>query len=608
MTKVIGYGFRSPSEVAVDVAGDVFITDNYNDTYTVMKIQHDGAVKRIVVGFHPETMTVDGAGHIYVSDGHDVFAVLPGGKTRRIGYGFNWVSGLAVDKAGDVFVADYVDRKIIKILPNGTLRTIAAGLEAPQDVAVDSAGNVYVADTSALKKILTNGTIKIISSGFKVARGVAVDAAGNVFVSDSSTGTVREILPDGSVKMIGSGFSWPNNLACNAAGDVVVTDTNKNQVIKLSPPTITASPALMSGSTATTVSGALHGLTPYTTYFYRVVASTDSVIVADLRTPPRSFSTGTFTVTASLPNPALGQVVSLTAMIRPASATSGAPTGTITFKDGPRILGTATLKPQQGFATATLNTSVLALGGHSITAVYSGDAKNPPGISSARRLTVTKAATTTTVSTSANPAALRQPVTFTAIVNAARPGTGVPTGFVTFKDGGKTVRSVQLRTVNGRSLATLTTTGLALGTHSITVVYSGDALDAGSESMPLTETVKRFRSRTRLTTPSRALVVGRTETLMAIVARLGAGKTFPTGSVTFKDGTNPLGTATIKTVNGKSIAIFRTSDLAVGTHSITATYAGDGDEIASVSRPSLVTVLTNQGGMRRPHKLPGHLS
>src|SRR5207253_9564357 len=86
-----------------------------------------------------------------------------------------------------------------------------------------------------------------------------------------------------------------------------------------------------------------------------------------------------------------------------------------------------------------------------------------------------------------------QPVTFTATVAAKSPGAGTPTGTVTFKDGLSTLGT---GTLNGSGQAMFTTSTLAVGPHSITASYGGDATFSGSTSSPLTQTVKRARART----------------------------------------------------------------------------------------------------------------
>ena len=117
------------------------------------------------------------------------------------------------------------------------------------------------------------------------------------------------------------------------------------------------------------------------------------------------------------------------------SAASGTPTGTVTFKDGATTLGTGTLSG----GVATFATSSLAIGGHTVTAVYGGDTNFTGSTSPGLTQTVNQGATTTSLGSSANPSVFGQSVTFTATVAAASPASGTPTGTVTFKDGATTL-------------------------------------------------------------------------------------------------------------------------------------------------------------------------
>jgi len=164
------------------------------------------------------------------------------------------------------------------------------------------------------------------------------------------------------------------------------------------------------------------------------------------------------------------------------SAGTGIPTGTVTFKDGANTLGTGTLDSS---GHAMFVTSPLAVASHSITASYGGDANFNGSISTTLNQTVKKAATTTLVSSSANPSVFGQSVTFTATVTANSPGAGTPTGAVTFKDGGSTLGT---GTLNNSGQAIFTTSTLKVGSHSITASYGGDAHFNGSTSSTLTQT------------------------------------------------------------------------------------------------------------------------
>lgn len=167
----------------------------------------------------------------------------------------------------------------------------------------------------------------------------------------------------------------------------------------------------------------------------------------------------------SSPNPsAVGETITLTATV------SGGvtPTGTVTFFEGTTELGSATL---DGSGVATLTTSALGAGSHSVIAAYAGDASHGNG-ASAPVNHVVKNATTTSVSSSANPAQLGASITLTATVT----GPGSRTGAVTFSDGATLLAEATL----AGGVAAYTTSSLPLGIRAITAQYNGDATNLPS--------------------------------------------------------------------------------------------------------------------------------
>ncbi len=194
------------------------------------------------------------------------------------------------------------------------------------------------------------------------------------------------------------------------------------------------------------------------------------------------YATSTSTALSSSANPSVyGQAVTFTAIVTPSSPGYGTPTGSVTFKDGTTVLGTQTLSGE----AATFTISSLALGSHSITAVYGGSTTFSGSTSTAVAQAVNQDATTSLVFSSVNPSASGQPVVFTAVEIAVSPGTGTPTGTVTFKDGTTALATEPL----SGGTATYLDTSLANGTHSITVVYGGDANFKSSTSSVLTQLV-----------------------------------------------------------------------------------------------------------------------
>src|SRR5204863_9256065 len=156
------------------------------------------------------------------------------------------------------------------------------------------------------------------------------------------------------------------------------------------------------------------------------------------------------TLISSLNPSALGQAVTFTATVKPATG-SGTPTGTVTLNDGATVLGTGTLSG----GTATLTTSALVGGVHSITAIYCGDANFANSTSPVLMQTVNKAASATSVVSSNSASNRGAAVTFTATVTSS--ATGTPTGTVTFQDAATTLGT---GTLSGGTAA-LTTSVLA---------------------------------------------------------------------------------------------------------------------------------------------------
>lgn len=205
-------------------------------------------------------------------------------------------------------------------------------------------------------------------------------------------------------------------------------------------------------------------------------------------------------------------------------------------------------------------------------------------------LTAVKANTTSAATSSANPAAFGQPVTFTATVVGEAGANGTPTGSVNFFDGATQIGTGAIATVNGQQQATFTTSSLAIGPHSISVAYSGDGNFNGGTSPILTQTIGQALSTVSVSAPVNAVFFGQPITFTATVAPTVSGAGTPTGTVNFFDGVTQIGSATLATVNGQQQASLTTSSLAMGNRSITAVYAGDANfnSATSSALPELV--------------------
>ena len=269
-----------------------------------------------------------------------------------------------------------------------------------------------------------------------------------------------------------------------------------------------------------------------------------------------------------------GDNVMFTAAVSPSAAT-----GTVQFFDGGSSLGIVTLSA----GTATLSTSTLSAGSHSITAVYGGDTTYAGSVSSVLTQTVNGVAigTSTSLVPSPNPSTFGQSVMLTAAVSPVS-GTGTPTGSVTFAEG-TTVLGSSTLDANGR--ATISTSSLTVGTHSITARYNGDSAFSGSSSAPVSQTVNKANTTTTVASNRNPTNAGRAVTFTATVTPANA-----TGVIQFFDGASLMGTVTLS----QGTASLTTSSLSTGSHSITARYGGDANYNGSTS-----AVLTETVGRRK---------
>lgn len=285
-----------------------------------------------------------------------------------------------------------------------------------------------------------------------------------------------------------------------------------------------------------------------------------STFTASTSSPLNQFvqATTTTVVTSSLPTQSsYGQTVLFSATV---SSSIGAPPNgeTITFAQGTKILGTGTLSG----GVATFSDSTLPKGTQAIKAVYPGDANFATSTSKPFDQVVVPATTTTTLTSSQNPSAYPQSVTFTATV--APQFIGTPTGAVAFFNGATKLGTVTLN--NG--VAAYTTTKLTVGTAMITAQYLGFGSFLTSTSAPLSQVVNQASTTITLISSLNPSNHGNSVTFTATVAGQFGGTV--TGSVTFTNGTT-----TLKTVNlGAGVAKLTTSTLPSGTDTITATYNG----------------------------------
>ncbi|MDX2036629.1 MAG: Ig-like domain repeat protein [Isosphaeraceae bacterium] len=263
-------------------------------------------------------------------------------------------------------------------------------------------------------------------------------------------------------------------------------------------------------------------------------------------------------ITSSAPDAVFGQTFSLNVVM------SGpvTPTGTVTFFDGSTSLGSSSLVDGQ----ASIEVSNLSVGNHSITVVYSGDENYAPFTSEPITQTIAKSGSTTTLTSSTSSPVFSQPVTFTAVLSATAPGSGTPTGSVTFRNGSTVLATVPL--VNGQ--AQFTTSGLSLGAHQINATFDGSN-DFNASTRAIETSIGQAASTVLVTSSAPTAVTGQTVTYSITAYAYTPATAEPTGTVTLFDGSTAIGTATL--VNARA-QINVVASGAVSTKTITVRYNG----------------------------------
>jgi uncharacterized protein (TIGR03437 family) len=249
---------------------------------------------------------------------------------------------------------------------------------------------------------------------------------------------------------------------------------------------------------------------------------------------------------------------------------AGAPTGTVQFFVGGALAGTAPLVQKNGIPTASMAAGSWS---GSAWAAYQGDA-NFTGSGSA---TIgIQASAIVSIASDHNPATAGQAVTFTVTVMPAS-GTIAPGGRVDVSADGASLGNAAL--VSGKASFAAGSTSLSAGSHTITASYLGDSTYPAAQATFLEVVTKSIVSLTLSSSPATA-VYGQTVTFTAQVSAQGAGPA-PSGTVQFSDGSAAIGSTSL----ASGAANLTLANLAAGTHSISAIWAGDAGSSAAVSAP-----------------------
>ncbi|MBN9082827.1 MAG: hypothetical protein BGP04_01380 [Rhizobiales bacterium 62-17] len=466
------------------------------------------------------------------------------------------------------------------VSPTQISATAPAGAAGTVDVTVTAGGSTSATSAADRYTYVTPTSPPTISIAF---------GTGSIPVGGSTSLSFTINNPNAAASLTGITFSnnlpsglivaTPNGASGSCGGTLSATAGSGS--ISLSGGTLAAS---ASCTISVNVKATSVGVKSNTT---GVVGSTEGGNGTTSNTASLTVTQGsTTTAVATSSNPStFGQPVTFTATVSAVAPATGTPTGNVTFTVDGANQATVALN---GSGQATFTSSTLAGGSHTITASYTGDSSFSSSVSGSLTQTVNKGGTTTAVSSGTNPSTSGQPVTFTATVAAVAPATGTPTGNVTFNVDGVNQAPVAL---NGSGQATFTSSTLAGGSHTITASYAGDSSFNTSTSPGLTQTVNKGGTTTTVTSGTNPSTSGQNVTFTATVAAVSPATGTPTGNVTFNvDGVNQAPVA----LNGSGQATFSSSTLAGGSHTITASYAGDSSFNASTSAGLTQTV--NKGG------------
>ncbi|MEV6183431.1 Ig-like domain repeat protein [Streptomyces sp. NPDC052015] len=292
---------------------------------------------------------------------------------------------------------------------------------------------------------------------------------------------------------------------------------------------------------------------------------------AELHTVNRAPTTTSVT---SAPNPSVvGQPVTFTATVAAEAPGAGTPTGTVTFNFGDGTTP-ATAPLTGGTATITRPYTSRRDTPDTVTATYSGDT-DFTGSSGTHLHTVSRAATTTSVTSTPDPSVVGQPATFTATVVPVTPGAGTLTGIVTFDFGDGTTPATAPLTGGTATLTRPYTTSTGDTPYTVTATYDETTAFAGSSGTDA-HTVSRAATTTSVTSTPDPSVVGQPATFTATVVPVAPGAGTPTGTVTFDfgDGTTP---ATAPLTDGTATLTRPYTTRTGSPYTVTATYNASPD-------------------------------
>ena len=243
----LSYPLLSATGIAVDSAGHIFVSSTWN---CVFRIDAGGDLVRVagngMAGYsgdggpalsaqlsHPMGLALDAAGNLYIADSGNgrVREVALNGSITTVAIAAS-PAGVAVGSAGDLYIADAGGNSIRKASAGAVGGSV---WRSPQAVAVDAAGNLYVADTgnNSIRKVSASGIVTTVATGMlDRPGGVAVDGAGNVFIADTGNHAIRKIS-GGSVETLTRVAGSPAALAVDSSGNIYYADSRYGLVRRI---------------------------------------------------------------------------------------------------------------------------------------------------------------------------------------------------------------------------------------------------------------------------------------------------------------------------------------------------------------------------------------
>jgi sugar lactone lactonase YvrE len=238
-------GVRAGAVQLTDTSGNLLATTAVYGVGLGSQIAYGPGTQLSGGGFSlPHAVAVDAAGNVFIADSSNNRVVkipVGGGPQTTVGTGLNEPFGVAVDGAGNVFIADNRNARVVEVPSGGGAQITlpVSGLRDPFGLAVDGAGDLFISDgdnENVVKVPAGGGPQTIVASGgFVDVAGIAVDGLGNLFIADAINNRIVESPAGGGplITLPVTGLSEPFGVAVDAAGDLFITDFLNDRVVEL---------------------------------------------------------------------------------------------------------------------------------------------------------------------------------------------------------------------------------------------------------------------------------------------------------------------------------------------------------------------------------------